>query len=152
MVCLGNICRSPLAQGILEDLAYKNKLTLHVDSCGTSGWHVGNAPDQRSIEIAEKHHIDISSQRARKFNTNDFKCFDKIYVMDTSNYTNVIRLCSNKKEAEKVELILKNINQKEEWSVPDPYYGGKNGFKNVYKLLYSACEEIIKKIPLDHER
>ena len=82
MVCLGNICRSPLAQGILEDLAYKNKLTLHVDSCGTSGWHVGNAPDQRSIEIAEKHHIDINSQRARKFNTNDFKCFDKIYVMD----------------------------------------------------------------------
>lgn len=152
MVCLGNICRSPLAQGILEELALKNKIPLFVDSCGTGGWHIGNPPDQRSIDIAKQYNIDISQQRARKFNTNDFIDFDKIYVMDTTNFTNVIRLCSNNNEVNKVELILKNINKQKRLSVPDPYYGGQNGFENVFKLLYSACEEIIKNIPKDDER
>ena len=151
MVCLGNICRSPLAQGILEDLAKKKGLSIKVDSAGTGSWHIGSLPDQRSIEVAKIHNIDISTQKARQFNTKDFKYFDKIYVMDTMNYSNIIKLCSNKIECEKVELILKNINPEERLSVPDPYYDN-DGFENVYKLLKSACDEIIKKTPTNGKR
>lgn len=151
MVCLGNICRSPLAQGILEDLAKKKGLSIEVDSAGTGSWHIGSSPDQRSIEVAKNHNIDISTQKARQFNTKDFKYFDKIYVMDTMNYSNIIRLCSNKIECEKVELILKATDPKKRLSVPDPYYDN-DGFENVYKLLKSACDEIIKKTPTNGKR
>jgi len=151
MVCLGNICRSPLAQGILEDLAKKKGLSIKVDSAGTGSWHIGSLPDQRSIEVAKIHNIDISTQKARQFNTKDFKFYDKIYAMDIMNYSNLIKLCSNKIECEKVELILKNINPEERLSVPDPYYDN-DGFENVYKLLKSACDEIIKKIPTNGKR
>ncbi|MDG1237738.1 MAG: low molecular weight phosphotyrosine protein phosphatase [Flavobacteriales bacterium] len=151
MVCLGNICRSPLAQGILEDLAKKRGLSIKVDSAGTGSWHIGSSPDQRSIEVAKNHNIDISTQKARQFNTKDFKYFDKIYVMDTMNYSNIIRLCSNKIECEKVELILKATDPEERLSVPDPYYDN-DGFENVYKLLKSACDEIIKKTPTNGKR
>ena len=151
MVCLGNICRSPLAQGILEDLAKKRGLSIKVDSAGTGSWHVGSSPDQRSIEVAKNHNIDISTQKARQFNTKDFKYFDKIYVMDTMNYSNIIRLCSNKIECEKVELIIKANDPEELLSVPDPYYDN-DGFENVYKLLKSACDEIIKKTPTNGKR
>ena len=151
MVCLGNICRSPLAQGILEDLAKKRGLSIKVDSAGTGSWHIGSSPDQRSIEVAKNHNIDISTQKARQFNTKDFKYFDKIYVMDTMNYSNIIRLCSNKIECEKVELILKATAPEERLSVPDPYYDN-DGFENVYKLLKSACDEIIKKTPTNGKR
>ena len=112
MVCLGNICRSPLAQGILEKKSKENKLNIYVESAGTGGWHVGASPDLRSINIAKKYNIDISQQKARKFSTYDFKNFDKIYVMDTSNYRDVIRLCSSENECNKVELILKKLTQK----------------------------------------
>ena len=151
MVCLGNICRSPLAQGILEDLAKKRGLSIKVDSAGTGSWHIGSSPDQRSIEVAKNHNIDISTQKARQFNTKDFKYFDKIYVMDTMNYSNIIRLCSNKIECEKVELIIKANDPEELLSVPDPYYDN-DGFENVYKLLKSACDEIIKKTPTNGKR
>ena len=98
MVCLGNICRSPLAQGILEHKAKINNTKIIVDSAGTGSWHVGSSPDIRSIETAKNHNIDISKQKARQFSTNDFNEFDKILVMDTSNLTNILRLCSNKKD------------------------------------------------------
>ena len=146
MVCLGNICRSPLAQGILEKKSKESNVNIYVDSAGSNGWHVGSSPDLRSIKVAQKYDIDISHQKARKFSTYDFKEFDKIYVMDTSNYRDIIRLCSNEKECNKVQLILKIIDPENNPSVPDPYYGEEDGFEKIYRLLENACSKIISEI------
>jgi protein-tyrosine phosphatase len=144
MVCLGNICRSPLAEGILQN---KTKhLNIKVDSAGTAGYHVGNPPDIRSIKIANKYNIDITKQRARKFNTEDFVLFDKIYAMDTNNYHDLRSMTQNKEYKDKVKMILNEINPNLFESVPDPYYGGGNGFEIVYNMLDKACDEILKKI------
>jgi protein-tyrosine phosphatase len=141
MVCLGNICRSPLAEGILKS---KTK-NLKVDSAGTAGYHIGKQPDIRSIDIAKKHDIDLTSQRARQFSTRDFDDFDKIYVMDNDNYSKIISLARNQEDMDKVDLILNEIYPKEYKSVPDPYYGGDEGFQNIYNLLETSCEVIAKK-------
>jgi protein-tyrosine phosphatase len=144
MVCLGNICRSPLAEGIL-----KSKLNTDfyiVDSAGTSAYHIGELPDHRSIAIAKKNGIDISNQRARKFIANDFNEFDLIYAMDIENYHNICSLSTNKSNLLKVKLILNEINPLKDLSVPDPYYGGDFGFENVYKMLDKACSIITKNI------
>ena len=141
MVCLGNICRSPLAEGILKS---KTK-NIEVDSAGTAGYHIGNNPDIRSIEIGKKNNIDISSQRARQFSSNDFSKFDKIYAMDNDNYSKIISLAKNQQEINKVELILNEIFPNQFKSVPDPYYGGARGFENIYDLLNKACEKIASK-------
>lgn len=141
MVCLGNICRSPLAEGILKS---KTK-NLEVDSAGTAGYHIGKQPDIRSIDIAKKYDIDLTSQRARQFSTRDFDDFDKIYVMDNDNYSKIISLARNQEDMDKVDLILNEIYPKEYKSVPDPYYGGDEGFQNIYNLLETSCEVIAKK-------
>ena len=141
MVCLGNICRSPLAEGILKS---KTK-NLKVDSAGTAGYHIGKKPDIRSIDIAKKHDIDLTSQRARQFSTRDFDDFDKIYAMDNDNYSKIISLARNQEDMDKVDLILNEIYPKEYKSVPDPYYGGDEGFQNIYNLLETSCEVIAKK-------
>lgn len=146
MVCLGNICRSPLAHGILSHKASIANLPIRVDSAGTGSWHVGSAPDPRSIATAKKYGIDISRQKARQFNTHDFNEFDHIYVMDKSNLTDVLRLASTKEDSQKVELILKQLESPEVLSVPDPYYGGEQGFEHVYHLLDKACQQIINNI------
>lgn len=143
MVCLGNICRSPLAEGILKNKA-KN-LDLIIDSAGTANYHVGKKPDIRSIEIAKKHDIDIKNQIARQFTKNDFINFDVIYAMDKKNYHDIIQKASSKLEIEKVKLILSESNINLD-CVPDPYYGGKNGFHDVYNMLDEACEKIITNI------
>lgn len=145
MVCLGNICRSPLAEGIL-----KSKITTSntiIDSAGTGAWHSGEAPDIRSIKIAADNGINISNQKARQITLSDLDDFDLIYVMDKSNYKNVINLCQNDIQKKKVKLILNEITENNS-EVPDPYYGEGDGFINVYNLLNSACEEIIKKYNL----
>ena len=141
MVCLGNICRSPLAEGILKSKA-KN---LEVDSAGTAGYHVGKQPDIRSIDIAKKYDINLTNQRARQFSTRDFDDFDKIYVMDNDNYSKIISLTRSQEDIDKVDLILNEIYPKEYKSVPDPYYGGNEGFQNIYNLLETSCEVIAKK-------
>ena len=141
MVCLGNICRSPLAEGILKS---KTK-NLKVDSAGTAGYHIGKQPDIRSIDIAKKYDIDLTSQRARQFSTRDFDDFNKIYVMDNDNYSKIISLARNQEDMDKVDLILNEIYPKEYKSVPDPYYGGDEGFQNIYNLLETSCEVIAKK-------
>ena len=141
MVCLGNICRSPLAEGILKS---KSK-NIIVDSAGTAGYHIGNKPDIRSIEIAKKYNLDISDQRARQFNTNDFNIYDKIYAMDNDNYSKIISLAENQKEIDKVDLILNESYPNQYKSVPDPYYGGEKGFENIFHLLNNACEKIIER-------
>tara|TARA_B110000116_G_C16327007_1_gene354961 strand:+ start:68 stop:517 length:450 start_codon:yes stop_codon:yes gene_type:complete len=144
MVCLGNICRSPLAEGILT---HKTKsLNIEVDSAGTAGYHVGEFPDARSIEIAKKYNINISKQRARQFSRTDFDKFDIIYAMDVNNYTHLISLTSNDDERNSIKLILNEINPNLCESVPDPYYGGENGFQNVYNMLNEACDKIVQNI------
>ena len=144
MVCLGNICRSPLAEGILK--AKTNHLDVVVDSAGTAAYHVGEKPDIRSIEIANKYGIDLTSQRARQFSVNDFDEFDKIYAMDSSNYANIISLARDEKDRNKVDVILNESNPKSFQSVPDPYYGGENGFQDVYEMLEEACDIITQNL------
>ena len=144
MVCLGNICRSPLAEGILKSKINTSK--IFVDSAGTAAYHVGNLADERSIEVAKKYGIDITNQRARKFTVKDFDAFDVIYAMDKSNYQNILMLARNSEDEKKVQLILNVIDADKNASVPDPYYGGNQGFENVYKMLDEACEVIANKL------
>ena len=113
-----------------------------IDSAGTAGYHIGSSPDIRSIGIAEKYHIDISNQRARKFSRDDFNKFDIIYAMDNKNYQDLIILAETKKQKNKIKLILDVLKNKENNDVPDPYYGGDNGFEIVYQMLEEACEKI----------
>lgn len=138
MVCLGNICRSPLAEGILKQKT--SHLNIFVDSAGTSNYHIGDAPDKRSVQIAKKYGIDIASQRGRQFQVSDFDEFDLIFAMDKSNYYDILSLARDENDKNKVELILNLLNPGENMDVPDPYYGGSNGFENVYKMLNEACE------------
>ena len=144
MVCLGNICRSPLAEGILKNKT--QNLDVYVDSAGTASYHVGNLPDSRSIEIANKNGIDLTDQRARQFSEKDFDDFDKIYAMDTNNYSNIISLARNQSDRDKVDVILNELNPKSYDSVPDPYYGAGDGFQIVYDMLDNACDAIVRKL------
>jgi protein-tyrosine phosphatase len=146
MVCLGNICRSPMAHGILEEKARKRNKQLIVDSAGTANFHIGEMPDERAIKKMRNYNIDISKQKARQFHKNDFETFDYIFVMDTSNYENIIRMAKSEIHKQKVDLILNILYPQQNMSVPDPYYGGDSGFENVYQLLDAACEKFIEKI------
>ncbi|MBT4217730.1 MAG: low molecular weight phosphotyrosine protein phosphatase [Flavobacteriales bacterium] len=144
MVCLGNICRSPLAEGILKNKT--QNLDVYVDSAGTASYHVGNLPDSRSIEIANKNGIDLTDQRARQFSEKDFDDFDKIYAMDTNNYSNIISLARNQSDRDKVDVILNELTPKSYDSVPDPYYGAGDGFQVVYDMIDNACDAIVGKL------
>lgn len=139
MVCLGNICRSPLAEGILKSKVDTSK--VRVDSAGTGGYHIGNPPDSRSIAVAQKHGINIKGQTCRKFTARDFETFDMIYVMDKSNHANVTALAKTIEEKNKVKLLLEEANLAIA-EVPDPYYGGTSGFDYVYDLIDKACDRI----------
>ncbi len=143
-VCLGNICRSPLAEGILLHLKEKHNLQLEIDSAGTSHFHIGEAPDKRTIANAKKNGVDLSFLRARQFTKNDFEDFDKIYVMDKSNYENVIVLCENQNQKDKVSLFLNSVYPNKNLEVPDPYYGTEKDFEGVFQLVYKASELFIK--------
>lgn len=144
MVCLGNICRSPLAQGILESKV--NPEDVEVDSAGTGAYHVGELPDKRSIQVANKYGIDLTSQRARQFKVSDYDDFDLIYVMDQSNRNNVLQLARDENDRNKVRLILDEIDPNANLEVPDPYFGGDSGFEHVYQLLNDACDRIIRRL------
>lgn len=140
MVCLGNICRSPLAEGILKSKLPKDKFVI--DSAGTASYHIGSPPDRRAMNIAEKNGLDISSLRGRQFSIDDFERFDYIYVMDESNYNNVMALARNEEDRNKVRFILNETYPDQNYDVPDPYYGGTEGFENVFKMLDEACDVI----------
>ena len=144
MVCLGNICRSPLAQGILENQAKEKNIQIYVDSAGTAGYHVGSSPDIRAINIAKKYGIDITNQKARKFQLEDFDNFDIIYVMDLNNYNDLLNYNINEQQAKKIILIMNEIDANSNIAVPDPYYN--DGFENVYQMLLKTCQKIVKKI------
>ena len=148
MVCLGNICRSPLAEGILASKLPKKKFT--VESAGTGSWHIGRQPDERSIAVAKKHKLDISQQKGRQFAVSDFDVFDYIYVMDSSNYKDVVHLTNNQEHKAKVQLILNELFPNENVDVPDPYFGVANGFESVYKMLDETCDIIAKKLIEKH--
>jgi len=137
MVCLGNICRSPLAEGIMQQLALKNGLNWEVDSAGTGNWHVGEGPDWRSTRTAGKFGIDISKQVCRLFHVTDFDEFDLILVMDKSNLRNVLSMARNKHDAAKVKLLL---GDKE---VPDPYHDDTQ-FEPVFNMIEEGCKAVIK--------
>ena len=143
MVCLGNICRSPLAEGIMRAKLPENYI---VDSAGTVAWHSGQLPDKRSVTTAKNRGLDITNQRARQFKVSDFDTFDYIYVMDNSNYKDVISLAPTEESKSKVRLILNEIFPNENVDVPDPYYGGDDGFENVFDMLDQACEAIARKL------
>ena len=138
MVCLGNICRSPLAEGILRSKLPSNFI---VDSAGTLDFHRGNKPDKRSIEVAKEHNIDISEQKCRPFLSRDLEEFDKIFCMDQNNFNDVISLAKTNFDRDKVSLILKNNKD-----VPDPYYGSSADFEEVYQLLDKACTRIAREL------
>jgi protein-tyrosine phosphatase len=148
MVCLGNICRSPLAEGILKSKLPKDK--FKVDSAGTGSWHIGHSPDKRSIATAKKNGLNISNQKGRQFTTTDFDTFNYIYVMDESNYKDIISLAKTLEQEKKVKLILNELFPNENVDVPDPYYGLENGFDSVYKMLDEACEVIAEKLIKKH--
>ena len=144
MVCLGNICRSPLAEGILKSKLNSDKIS--VDSAGTAAYHVGSRPDSRSIAVAKQHGIDISNLRGRQFVKEDFKNFDLIYAMDKSNYNHIMAMASSHNDEKKVKLIRNEVAPGEDLDVPDPYYGGDNGFITVFNMLDEACNIIAKTV------
>jgi protein-tyrosine phosphatase len=143
MVCLGNICRSPLAEGILKHKLEQKNLNATVESAGTGGYHIGALPDIRSIEIANKYGIDLTDQRARKVRSIDFEEFDLIFAMDTYNFQD-LRKMAREEELGKIKLILNESHPNKNISVPDPYYGGQDGFENVYQMLDQACDKIVE--------
>jgi protein-tyrosine phosphatase len=148
MVCLGNICRSPLAEGILASKLPKDKFI--VDSAGTGNYHIGKQPDPRSIQTAKKNGLDISHQKARQFSSNDFSNFDYIFAMDNSNYNDIIQLAKNEEEKAKVTLLLDQLFPGDNVDVPDPYYGLQNGFDMIYHMLDEACDNLTAKLIEKH--
>ncbi len=147
MVCLGNICRSPLAEGILTAKIAELGLDHLVDSAGTSGWHVGSRPHEGSIKIASEHGIDISHQKSRQFTTSDYEDFDLILAMDSENYKDIMKLAANEAQKKKVKLMLNYAHPGKNMAVPDPYYTGN--FKEVYNLLEIACANLVTEVRMD---
>ncbi len=148
MVCLGNICRSPLAEGIMTDKVRKLGLDWLVDSAGTGAWHVGEQPDHRSIRVADKYGIDISRQRARQFKPHDLDRFDLILAMDSSNHRDILRHASLPAHREKVRLIMDFVPQTSDANVPDPYWDD-NGFESVFSMLDQACDRVLRHLMAD---
>ncbi len=144
MVCLGNICRSPLAEGIMQHLADEAHIGWQIDSAGTGDWHVGHGPDRRSVSVAREHGIDISKQVCRLFKISDFDTFDRIYVMDKSNLSNILAMARDVDDKKKVNLLLGDK------PVPDPYYDDTL-FEPVFKMIESACKYIIQSITESHQ-
>ncbi len=145
MVCLGNICRSPLAEGILRDKIKKENLDWKTDSAGTGTYHIGEPPHILAQKVARLHNIDISDLRARQFAKTDMVLFDKIYVMDAENYNDVKRMSKELWNENKVEMIMNELYPNENRIVPDPWYGGEEDFEKVYEMLDEVCGKIIQK-------
>jgi protein-tyrosine phosphatase len=146
MVCLGNICRSPIADGLLRQKVDQHQLDVEVDSAGTIGMHAGSAPDSRMISTAKNRGTDISFLKARQFTASDFEHFDVIFAMDKNNKRDILSLAKTAEDKQKVHLLLSKISDQEEANVPDPYYGTSKDFEHVYDLVDKATNTIIQKI------
>ena len=140
-VCLGNICRSPLAEGIFRKQAEALGIAAEIDSCGTANYHVGESPDPRSIQKGKEYGIDISTLKGRQFSSKDFETFDVIFAMDLSNYRNILSLDEKSKYASKVKLLLEESYPDSKMEVPDPYYGGEQGFEDIYHMMNKAVTD-----------
>ena len=149
MVCLGNICRSPLAEGILRHKTKALGLDWFIDSAGTGGWHAGELPDRRSILVAQKHGVDITDQQARKFKPSDLDDFDLVLAMDEANFNDILSHATNPEQMKKVQLILNYVHPDVNKEVPDPYYD--NRFELVYQLLDKACDAVIEAVRLNEK-
>lgn len=143
MVCLGNICRSPMAEGVLRHVAQEANFPIQVDSCGTSRFHVGENPDKRAIACLSKKGISIEHLQARQFSTNDFDQFDYIYVMDKTNLEDIHKLAESEEQRNKVCLWMNAVERTNE-SVPDPYYGGEEEFEHVYRMLSTNAKKLVE--------
>ncbi len=146
LVCLGNICRSPMAEGIMRKKAEERKLNIYFDSAGTGDWHAGENPDPRAISAAHKFGVNISDLVARQFIVSDFDDFDKIFAMDQSNFNDIIAISRSETDRQKVELILNHLPNHQDKNVPDPWYGGADGFISVFHLLEDACESYLNQL------
>ncbi|MBK9283533.1 MAG: low molecular weight phosphotyrosine protein phosphatase [Sphingobacteriaceae bacterium] len=155
-VCLGNICRSPLAEGIMLDLKQKHNLNIQIDSAGTSSFHIGEAPDPRTIKNAKKNGVDLSQLVARQFVESDFDEFDFIFAMDQSNLTNIADLMNNKINKAQIALLTDLLHDNSAQKVPDPYYGTAQDFEAVFQLVLRCCEILTERIknkrPLIHQK
>lgn len=149
LVCLGNICRSPMAEGVLRAKAMERRLPITTDSAGTGGYHVGEAPDDRAQAAMQRHGIDISDLRARQFTALDYQHFDLILAMDVNNLRDIRRLAPNEELAHKVRLIMDHAPALGEASVPDPYYGTDTDFDRVYAMLDQACDGLLDALAHD---
>ncbi len=145
MVCLGNICRSPIAEGLLRHKADQHGLGWIVDSAGTNGYHTGEPPHRHSQEVCLQHGVDISAQRARRFESRDMVRYDKIYVMADDVYRDVRRIAGNGADLSRVDYFLNELHSGANASVPDPWYGDRDGYLPVYEMIDQACEAIIRK-------
>lgn len=146
-VCLGNICRSPTAQGVFEKLVNEEgeKNNFLIDSAGTHGYHQGQHPDPRSIQTALQHQIDISFQKSRQVHEVDFEIFDLIVAMDSSNYENLVSMCPRECK-HKITMLLRYSAENEIKDVPDPYHFSEDGFEDVYKIIESGCVGLLQKL------
>jgi protein-tyrosine phosphatase len=144
-VCLGNICRSPLAECVFRSHVERAGLqdAFEIDSAGTGGWHVGEAPDRRSVEVAARHGIDISAQQARKFVAGDLERFDEVLYMDLINLTAICQLGAG---PARVGLLLDEVAGSSGDQVPDPYYGGRDGFEQVFRMVDQACGSLLDRV------
>lgn len=145
-VCLGNICRSPLAEGILKKKFDEHGIEGDIYSAGFEPYHEGQHPDPRSISTARRHNIDISEKVARLFEAEDFDRFDRIFVMDAMNHADVMRVARNDVDRRKVDFLLNQVSPGKNDEVPDPYYGGADGFEKVYTMMDKACDNIVRNI------
>ena len=150
-VCMGNICRSPTAQGVFEQLVADNNLTdiIQIDSAGTHAYHIGEGPDERASAAALKRGVDLSSQQARRVSPDDFQEFDYVIAMDSSNFGDLASNCPPEHEA-KLRLFLEFAADLEVNEVPDPYYGGTTGFERVLDLIEQASAGLLAEIRQQH--
>ncbi len=143
MVCLGNICRSPLAEGILREKVKAAGLDVEVHSAGTAAYHVGESADQRSINVAMKNNINIRNHTGRQFQVSDFDDYDMVYAMDVSNYSDILGKARNDSDRAKVKMLMNELYPGQDIDVPDPYFGGSRGFDDVFSMIDKACDVII---------
>jgi len=145
MVCLGNICRSPIAEGVLKHKARQNRLGWVVESAGTESYHIGSPPHKYSQKVCKTNGVDISAQRARKFTAEDFKKYDKIYAMADDVYDEIRRIGGRDADMSKVDFFLNELRAGSNASVPDPWYGEEDGYLPVYEMIEKTCDAIIRK-------
>ena len=149
MVCLGNICRSPLAEGILQHKVNEAGLSWKVESAGTNSYHIGEPPHHLSQKVAQLNGINICDQRARRFKPSDLEEYDLLYAMSKDVIDDMKTMAGNQWKQEKVKLLMDELHPGQQKDVPDPWYGPEPGYHEVYKMIEAACDKILKKAQIN---